>query len=137
MVRFMKCSIDDSIIKKMYKKALKARKNAYAPYSDFEVGAALLTEEGKIFTGSNVENVSYGLSNCAERSAIFSAVSCGYRKYKVLLITADTAQPVAPCGSCRQVIKEFGNNIIVIMTNLEGNFKYKEINELLPDPFEK
>jgi len=131
----MNNNINNGIIKEMYKKAIKARKNAYTPYSDFKVGSALLTEQGKIFTGSNVENVSYGLSNCAERTAIFTAVTNGYRKFKALLITADTVQPIVPCGSCRQVIKEFGENTKIIMTNVNGDFKEKMVNELLPDSF--
>ncbi len=119
----------------LFKQAFKARKKAYTPYSQFKVGAALLTTEGKIYTGSNVENISYSLTNCAERTAIFKAVSEGYHNFEKLLITADTDEPVIPCGACRQVIKEFGDDIEIIMTNLNGDICRKKINELLPLSF--
>jgi cytidine deaminase len=87
---------------------------AYAPYSHFPVGAAILTEDGSLFFGSNVENASYGLSNCAERSAIFAAASAGHRKLNCVVVYTPTATPTAPCGACRQVINEFGATARVI-----------------------
>ena len=86
--------------------AIKARENSYSPYSNFAVGAALLCKNGEIYTGANIENVSYGLTNCAERTAIFKAVSEGNRDFDTILVVADTERPVPPCGACRQVILE-------------------------------
>ena len=114
--------------------AKKARENAYAPYSEFKVGAAILTEDGKIFTGANVENASYGLSMCAERVAVFKAVSEGYRRFKAIAVVADTDGPVSPCGACRQVLSEFGD-MDVIMGNMKGDVKVMKLSELLPESF--
>ena len=111
------------------------RKKAYAPYSNFKVGAAVLTIDGKIFTGCNVENSSYGLSICAERSAIFNAVSSGYKKFAKVAVVTDSEPPSSPCGACRQVIFEFGDDIEVIMANLKGDTKIIKISELLKDGF--
>src|SRR6478609_7284214 len=91
----------------LFEKAAIARLSAYAPYSDFRVGAALLTESGKVFTGGNVENISYGLTICAERAAVFAAVQAGEREFKAIAIVADTGEPISPCGACRQVLAEF------------------------------
>ncbi|MFW6022755.1 MAG: cytidine deaminase [Halanaerobiaceae bacterium] len=117
--------------------AKEARKYSYSPYSDFPIGAALLTNDGDVFTGTNVENASYGLTNCAERTAIFKAVSEGFKKFKAIAIVADTERPVPPCGTCRQVIQEFGNDINVIMANLKGDYQCYTINKLLPAAFER
>ena len=114
--------------------AIKARENAYSPYSHFAVGAALLCEDGTLFEGCNIENASYGLTNCAERTAIFKAVSEGHIKFKALAVVADTEGPCAPCGACRQVVAEFKIPII-IMGNLMGNVKIVTIEELLPFSF--
>lgn len=114
--------------------AIKARENAYSPYSHFAVGAALLCEEGTLFEGCNIENASYGLTNCAERTAIFKAVSEGHTKFKALAVVADTEGPCAPCGACRQVMAEFKIPLI-IMGNLMGNIKIVTIEELLPFSF--
>ena len=119
---------------KLIEMAKKARDNAYAPYSNFKVGAALLTEDGEIFTGANVENASYGLSICAERVAVFKAVSEGKRKLKAIAVVADTEKPTPPCGACRQVLAEFGD-IEVIMANLKGDVKVMKLSELLPEAF--
>ena len=91
-------------IQKLMDCAIKARENAYSPYSHFAVGAALLCEDGTLFEGCNIENASYGLTNCAERTAIFKAVSEGHIKFKALAVVADTEGPCAPCGACRQVL---------------------------------
>ena len=114
--------------------AIKARENAYSPYSHFAVGAALLCEDGTLFEGCNIENASYGLTNCAERTAIFKAVSEGHIKFKALAVVADTEGPCAPCGACRQVMAEFKIPLI-IMGNWMGNIKIVTIEELLPFSF--
>lgn len=114
--------------------AIKARENAYSPYSHFAVGAALLCEDGTLFEGCNIENASYGLTNCAERTAIFKAVSEGHTKFKALAVVADTEGPCAPCGACRQVMAEFKIPLI-IMGNLMGNIKIVTMEEVLPFSF--
>ena len=126
-----------SIIKKLYKKAKETRKNAYVPYSNFKVGSSLLVKEGNIFTGCNIENASFGMTMCAERVAVFQAVSQGFNDFEILLLTADTKELISPCGACRQVINEFGNNIDIYMSNLEGKIKKTSINKLLPESFKK
>ncbi|GAB6136919.1 cytidine deaminase [Halanaerobaculum tunisiense] len=123
--------MDQKLKEKLIEEARQTRKNAYTPYSNFKVGAALLTSTGEIFTGCNVENSAYGLANCAERTAIFKAVSAGHQEFEALAVVADTDQPTSPCGSCRQVISEFGPDIKVIMANLAGDSITKEISELL------
>ena len=121
-------------IQKLMDCAIKARENAYSPYSHFAVGAALLCEDGTLYEGCNIENASYGLTNCAERTAIFKAVSEGHTKFKALAVVADTEGPCAPCGACRQVMAEFKIPLI-IMGNLMGNIKIVTMEELLPFSF--
>lgn len=121
-------------IQKLMDCAIKAREKAYSPYSHFAVGAALLCEDGTLYEGCNIENVSYGLTNCAERTAIFKAVSEGHIKFKALAVVADTEGPCAPCGACRQVMAEFKIPLI-IMGNSMGNIKIVTIEELLPFSF--
>ncbi len=121
-------------INKLIEKAKMARENAYVPYSNFKVGAVLETESGKIFTGANVENSSFGLSMCAERIAIFKAVSEGETKFKRMIIIADTKDVVSPCGACRQVMSEFGN-FEVILSNMKGKMKVTDVESLLPMAF--
>lgn len=121
-------------IQKLMDCAIKARENAYSPYSHFAVGAALLCEDGTLYEGCNIENASYGLTNCAERTAIFKAVSEGHTTFKALAVAADTEGPCAPCGACRQVMAEFKIPLI-IMGNLMGNIKIVTIEELLPFSF--
>ncbi len=120
---------------KLIAEAKMAREKAYAPYSNFKVGAAVLTSGGKIFTGCNIENSSYGLSICAERTAIFNAVSSGYKKFTKIAVVTDSEPPASPCGACRQVIFEFGDDIEVIMSNLKGDMRIARIDELLKDGF--
>lgn len=111
-------------------------KNAYAPYSKFKVGAALLTAKGDLFTGCNVENASYGLSNCAERTAIFSAVAARGPRVEIQAIAVVNSQnvPCSPCGACRQVIWEFGQRAVVFFLSAEG-WREMTIAELLPEGF--
>lgn len=116
--------------------AKEASKKAYAPYSNFHVGAALLTASGKIFQGCNVENASFGATNCAERTAIFSAVVNGEREFKKLVIFVDREEFTPPCGICRQVISEFSHDIEILLANNKGDIKRTNIKELLPLSFE-
>ena len=120
--------------KELLEAALAARERAYAPYSKFLVGAAVRAESGKIYTGCNVENASYGLSVCAERNALFSAVGAGERKFTALCVVGDTEEPISPCGACRQVMAEFKVPCI-ILANLKGDVKEYTLEELLPLSF--
>ncbi|MEG0515798.1 MAG: cytidine deaminase [Cetobacterium sp.] len=133
----MKKELDEKLILEYVDKAIMARENAYAPYSKFKVGAVLVDENGNETSGANIENASYGLSNCAERSAIFAAASKGMRKIKLIAVVADTTGPVSPCGACRQVIKEFADDdTIIILGNLKRDYKLMTMEELLPYGFE-
>jgi len=117
--------------------ARRAAKNAYAPYSAFKVGAALLTTKGRIVAGCNVENVSYGLSNCAERTAIFAAVARLGPKMEIraIAVANDRNAPCSPCGACRQVIYEFGPNAAVLFRGKSGGHRELPIARLLPEGF--
>ena len=115
--------------------ALAVRSRAYAPYSHFAVGAAVQAKSGAIYSGCNVENASYGLTVCAERNALFQAIAAGEREFSILAVVADTPQPVAPCGACRQVMAEFGVDIIVL-ANLAGDVLVYRLEELLPAAFQ-
>lgn len=115
--------------------ARKARENAWVPCSRFPVGAAVLTRSGKIYTGCNIENASSGATVCAERTAIFKAVSEGDREIVAVAVIADTPNVCTPCGICRQVIREFGEEIAVIMGNLKGQVEVRALKELLPMAF--
>ena len=112
-----------------------AAKNSYCKYSHFSVGAALLAKDGRVFTGCNIENSSYGLTVCAERNAIFAAVKEGVREFAMLCVTADTPAPVSPCGACRQVMAEF-HIPVISLTNLKGQEKRVKLEELLPYAFD-
>ena len=118
-------------IQKLIDRAIVAREKTYSPYSHFGVGAVLVCEDGSIYEGCNIENASYGLTNCAERTAIFKAVSEGHTKFKALAVVADTE---GPCGACRQVISEFEIPQI-ILANLKGNYRVVSLDELLPFRF--
>ncbi len=121
-------------IKGLIKKALEAQKKAYVPYSNFHVGAALLTEDGEVFTGCNIEIASYSPTLCAERTAIFKAVSEGHKKIKAIAVVGD-ADFTYPCGVCRQVIREFGKDAIIIVANSEDDYREYKLEELLPHSF--
>ena len=114
--------------------ALSARERAYAPYSKFLVGAAVLAKSGKIYAGCNIENASYGLTVCAERNALFSAVGAGEREFIALCVVGDTEAPISPCGACRQVMAEFKVPRI-ILANLKDDVKEYTLEELLPYGF--
>ncbi|MGY4762692.1 cytidine deaminase [Paenibacillus caseinilyticus] len=119
----------------LIQEALEARKAAYVPYSGFKVGAALLAG-GKIYRGCNVENASYGLTNCAERTAVFKMVSEGHQRIEAIAVTADTDGPVSPCGACRQVLAEFCEaGTKIYLTNLHGNTEEWTMEKLLPGAF--
>jgi cytidine deaminase len=118
------------------KMALKARLLAYAPYSNYQVGAALLTKSGEIYTGVNVENAAYPVTMCAERSAVFSAISAGNREFEAIAVA--TANGGTPCGSCRQVLSEFGLDINVLLIDEGGKLiQQNTVRELLPGAFQK
>ena len=123
------------MLKNLIAAATAARQNAFAPFSNFAVGAALETRSGKIYTGCNVENASYGLTVCAERVAIWKAVSEGERDFAQIVIVADTTEPTPPCGACRQIIWEFCGDIPVILINLIGRTETFAMSELLPRAF--
>ena len=114
------------------KAARKIRERAYAPYSHFQVGAALESTSGKVFTGCNVENISYGLTICAERNAVFAAVAAGVRSFRRIVVIADSKEPVTPCGACRQVLSEFSENMEIVSINLQSKKYRAKISELLP-----
>ena len=115
-----------------------ARDKAYVPYSKFPVGAALLVEGGTVYHGCNIENSAYSMTNCAERTAFFKAVSEGVRTFKALAVVGDTEGPISPCGACRQVIAEFCDGAMpVYLTNLKGEVLETTVAELLPGAFSK
>ncbi len=120
----------------LIKEAKAAREKAYVPYSKFKVGAALLTKDGKVYHGCNIENAAYSMCNCAERTALFKAYSEGDKDYSMIAVVADTARPVPPCGACRQVISELcTKEMKVVLTNLKGDVEELTVAELLPGAF--
>ncbi|GAA0126757.1 MULTISPECIES: cytidine deaminase [Clostridium] len=124
--------------KELVKEAIEARKNAYVPYSNFKVGAAVITEDGTIYGGCNIENASYGAANCAERTAIFKAISEGHNSIKAIAVVGDQSTYTAPCGICRQVISEFleEDGKIIVVKN-EDDYQIKTLEEILPGAFTK
>jgi cytidine deaminase len=116
--------------------ARRARRHAHATYSGFKVGAALETTTGDIITGCNVENATYGLTICAERVAMFKALSEGHRKFRRVAVVADTEAPTPPCGACRQILWEFGGDLEVVLANLERETGRHQLKDLLPLPFD-
>ncbi len=115
--------------------AMEVRERAYAPYSRFTVGAAILTTDGSIHTGANVENKSYGLTICAERNAVFNAVCAGKRDFAALALFTDITPAATPCGACRQVLREFSDILPILIANKANQRTYTSIAELLPDSF--
>ncbi|PTM59473.1 cytidine deaminase [Desmospora activa] len=123
---------------RLIEEAIEARKQAYVPYSNFAVGAAVVAPDGRIFRGCNIENASYSLTNCAERTAVFKAVSAGITSFVAVAVVADTTGPVSPCGACRQVLAEFCQaETPVYLTNLYGDIEETSVGELLPGAFTK
>jgi len=123
-------------IEQLIQDAKMAREKAYVPYSNFGVGAALLTTDGKVYQGCNIENAAYSMCNCAERTALFKAYSEGDRDFQMLAVVADTDRPCSPCGACRQVISELcPRDMKVVLTNLKGDIQEITVEELLPVAF--
>jgi cytidine deaminase len=114
-------------------RAIEARKNAYAPYSNYQVGAALLARSGKVYTGCNVENAVYPLTICAERAAVVKAVSEGERSFVAIAVASENGG--SPCGSCRQVLREFGEKTVVLIADTTGDYRETSVADLLPDSF--
>ncbi len=127
--------LDETLRQNLLDRARRARDHAYAPYSNFTVGAAVLTASGEIFTGANIENASFGATVCAERVAIFAAVAAGCCDLTALAVIADTPDPVAPCGLCRQVLAEFNPDCPVLLANTAGRWQLTTLKELLPQAF--
>ncbi len=123
--------------KKLIRRAKEARRQAVAPYSKFKVGAAVLGKDGEIYVGCNVENASYGLTICAERVAIFKALSEGTRQFAKIAVIADTDTLTPPCGACRQIIWEFCGDVPVVLANLQGRVERHRMSELLPMAFDR
>jgi len=119
---------------RLVRAAAQARRNAYAPYSRFRVGAAVLTQDGSVFTGANVENASYGLSHCAERVAIHKAVSEGHRTITTVAVVVVGEEPAMPCGACRQVMAEFGVHRVIVATPSAVR-RVRTLKQLLAEPF--
>ncbi len=122
--------------KKLIVAAQAARENAHAPYSNFRVGAALRAKSGRVYTGCNVENASYGLTVCAERVAILKAISEGERGFEAIAVVTDTDALTPPCGACRQLIWEFCGDVPIILSNLKGKVERERSSKLLPRPFD-
>ncbi len=120
----------------LLKAALGARQNAHAPFSNFKVGAAIEAEDGRIFTGCNVENATYGLTICAERVAVFKAISEGARKFKRIAVAADTETLTPPCGACRQILWEFCGDVELVLVNLQNKTETFHLKDLFPRPFD-
>jgi cytidine deaminase len=127
--------LDDAQLQSLVDKAWEARLNAYAPYSQFHVGAALLTGDGRIFTGANVENASLGLSMCAERVALGAAAAAGARSVAAIAVAGVDDQGVVPCGACRQVLSEFSPKVLIIRCRPDGTYAVTSLAELLSSPF--
>jgi cytidine deaminase len=117
--------------------ARRARRYAHADYSQFRVGAALETADGTIVTGCNIENATYGLTICAERVAMFKALSEGHRRFRRIAVVADTQAPTPPCGACRQILWEFGGDLEVVLANLRRVTGRMQLKDLLPMPFDR
>jgi len=121
--------------KELANAAIKAKERAHAPYSDFRVGAALLSKDGRIFTGCNIESSSYSLTICAERTAIFKAYSEGVREFEAIAVVSDDREFTPPCGACRQVLIDLAGNIDFVMVNAKNKLKVLKLNSLIPFAF--
>lgn len=119
----------------LLQKAIEAKENAYVPYSKFRVGAAVLTKSGNVYKGCNIECASYGGTNCAERTALFKAISEGEKEIEAVAVVSDMTDYTYPCGICRQVILEFGKDIKIIVGTSQGDMQVYKIEELLPNSF--
>jgi cytidine deaminase len=128
-------ALGEQVLERLLGAAREARDSAYAPYSRYRVGAALLTRSGQIFSGCNVENASYGATICAERVAVGSAVVAGERDWVAVAVVADGATPPLPCGICRQVLSEFGYDLLVVCESAKGARHVAHLSELLPAAF--
>lgn len=115
--------------------AMRAKEKAYVPYSNFRVGAAVLAKSGKVYYGCNIENASFGATNCAERTAIFKAVSEGEREIEAIAINSDSRKPTYPCGICRQVMAEFSTDLKIYISNIDGEYREFTLDQLLPGGF--
>ncbi|MEO7413240.1 MAG: cytidine deaminase [Opitutaceae bacterium] len=131
----MSLILPSPVRRRLEKAARTAAKASYSPYSKFRVGAAILTVSGKIFSGCNVENASYGLCNCAERTAVFTAVAAGERRIMAVAIYTPTKLPTSPCGACRQVINEFGPQAVIISICDGAQRQERTLDALLPESF--
>jgi cytidine deaminase len=119
---------------KLVGSALAARSQAYAPYSNFAVGAAVQCKSGEVFVGANIENRSYGLTICAERVAVGNAIASGERNFVAIAVVADSDEPIVPCGACRQFLAEFAPNLIIVSATVSGQRKMENLSLLLPEP---
>ena len=128
--------IDEATTSRLVKEAKKVRENAHAPYSDYNVGAAILASSRKIYVGCNIENSSYGMTVCAERVALGCAISSGEKELIAIAIVTDDDPPATPCGACRQVLSEFQKNLIIISANLSGQQVLFRLSDLIPHPFQ-
>src|SRR6266550_1327266 len=124
----------DTQLTDLIRAASGVRKQAYVPYSGFAVGAAVQCKSGAIFVDSNIENISYGLTICAERIAVASAVAAGQREFVAIAVVADTSEPIVPCGACRQFLAEFAPELIIVSATVRGGQKIESLSHLLPDP---
>ncbi len=123
-------------VTKLIEEAKAAREKAYVPYSKFKVGAVLVTKDGKVFHGCNIENAAYSMCNCAERTALFSAYAHNEKEFATMAVIADTPGPVSPCGACRQVISELcPSDMVVVLSNLKGDIQEITVSQLLPGAF--
>jgi cytidine deaminase len=135
MLRLLQMSESlQTIDRELITTAIDVASRAYAPYSRFHVGAALVAADGRVFTGCNVENISFGLTICAERNAVFAAVAAGCRTFDKIIIVADTEEPASPCGACRQVLAEFNPDLEIVLSNFHGKTAHFRLSELLPRP---
>lgn len=119
----------------LIERALEQRGRAYAPYSGFFVGAALLTADGRVFCGANVENRTYGLTICAERAALVQAVAAGATEFAAIVVAADSDPPATPCGQCRDSLAEFATELPILLVNTTGGRLERDLTDLLPEPF--